>query len=169
MTNAAERAREIVDLTLTQYEGHTAESVALRDELVLRVARALADAAEEISEWEALAALQRKREQPWHEMWRRETGKHDTLPDYGEFLGWLVAKIADAEQRAQRAEAQLKYWDDQDDILGQPLRERVWEMIQQLNAVRSAWDEAIQKLYAVLGGDPSAMPPNEPTDGTEET
>jgi len=47
----------------------------------------------ELSGWDDLLELQRKREQPWVERWQQETGKADTLPDYGEFLGWLIAKL----------------------------------------------------------------------------
>ena len=35
----------------------------------------------------------------WIEAWRKATGKPDTLPDYGEMLGWLCGQIEAAEAR----------------------------------------------------------------------
>lgn len=50
-------------------------------------------ALEEVAEYEQLAALMRRREEPWIKRWQQETGKAHTFPDYGEFLGWLVEKL----------------------------------------------------------------------------
>lgn len=50
-------------------------------------------ALEEVAEYEQLAALMRRREEPWIKRWQQETGKAHTLPDYGEFLGWLITKL----------------------------------------------------------------------------
>ena len=35
-----------------------------------------------------------ERERPYVEQWRRETGKADTLPDYGDLLHWVIGKNA---------------------------------------------------------------------------
>lgn len=52
----------------------------------------------DLEDWDHLAALMRDREQPWIEQWQREANKPATLPDYGEMLGWLVAKLEQAER-----------------------------------------------------------------------
>jgi hypothetical protein len=69
---------------------------------------------EDLAEYEHLAALMRRREEPWIEQWAKATGKHDTLPDYGELLAWIV-------KRAETAEAQLAEVQRERDAL----RERV--------------------------------------------
>jgi hypothetical protein len=43
--------------------------------------------------YERLFDQQRKREQPYIELWRRETGKHNVIPDYGEFVKWLCERL----------------------------------------------------------------------------
>ena len=47
---------------------------------------------EEVVELRALFDLQLKREKPWVARWQQETGKPDTLPDYGDFIAWLFDK-----------------------------------------------------------------------------
>ena len=47
---------------------------------------------EEVVELRALFDLQLKREKPWVARWQQETGKPDTLPDYGDFIAWLLDK-----------------------------------------------------------------------------
>jgi hypothetical protein len=70
--------------------------------------RALTEAREEVTEYEALADLMRRREQPWVSCWQKETGKPHTLPDYGEFLGWLVNKLEYTEAKLATAWLKLK-------------------------------------------------------------
>lgn len=55
---------------------------------------------EKNAELEHIFELQRVRERPWIERWRRETGKELSLPDYGAMLEWIMTK-------AETAEAQL--------------------------------------------------------------
>ena len=51
-------------------------------------------------DWSALLELQRTREKPWIERWRQETGKHLSLPDYGDMLAWIVERAEAAETEA---------------------------------------------------------------------
>lgn len=60
----------------------------------------------------AIFDLQRKRERPWIERWRQETGKHDTLPDYGAMLEWVIGKADAAEAREQKLREALQAFID---------------------------------------------------------
>jgi trehalose-6-phosphatase len=67
--------------------------------------------------------LQRKRERPWIERWRKETGKHDSVPGYGATLQWICDKADAAEAALVRAEriakeASLIIGDDRHDDEG---------------------------------------------------
>src|SRR5262245_23907136 len=55
---------------------------------------------EAVAQYETLAAILRRREQPWIAAWQRATGRHDTLPDYDEVFDWITT-------RAERAESEL--------------------------------------------------------------
>lgn len=66
---------------------------------------ALHAVSEELDEHQHLAALQEKRERPWVARWQQETGKHDTLPDYGAILEWIVGKAEQAEAQLAQAGA----------------------------------------------------------------
>ncbi len=46
--------------------------------------------------------LQATRERPWIERWRKETGKENCLPDYGEMLAWLAGKADEGLQLRER-------------------------------------------------------------------
>ena len=50
----------------------------------------------ELDDLTELADAQRRiaseRERPYVEQWRRETGKANTLPDYGDLLHWVIGK-----------------------------------------------------------------------------
>lgn len=50
----------------------------------------LAAAYRDADELQAILDLMRQREQPWIARWQRALNKPDTLPDYGEFLIWLL-------------------------------------------------------------------------------
>ena len=62
----------------------------------------------EVDEYEHLSDLQRKREQPWIEQWRVETGQPLSLPDYGQMLGWILDKADAAQARVQVLEEALR-------------------------------------------------------------
>lgn len=51
----------------------------------------------EAAELTHIFELQRKREKPWIKRWREWTGKHDSLPDYGDFLEFIVDMAEKAE------------------------------------------------------------------------
>src|SRR5262245_55570097 len=57
----------------------------------------LTKAVEEVTDLTRTFELQRKRERPWIERWRQETGKHDSVPDYGATLEWIMDKAEQAE------------------------------------------------------------------------
>ena len=104
---------EYVSSLLAQIErlgqqAEEADSLSFSVEVLQReLRRELRQAQEEISEYEALAALQRKRERPWIALWQQETGKHTSLPDYGEFLGWLVTKLDALREQVAAQQAEL--------------------------------------------------------------
>lgn len=52
---------------------------------------------ERVAEHDSLFDLAQKRERPWIEAWRKATGKHNTLPDYGEMLAWICDRAEAAE------------------------------------------------------------------------
>ncbi len=60
---------------------------------------------ERVAEHDHLFDLAQKRERPWIEAWRKATGKHGTLPDYGEMLGWICDRAEIAETRVAELEA----------------------------------------------------------------
>ena len=60
---------------------------------------ALSEAEAEVAEWEQTNALMRRREAPLIARWQQETGKLDTLPDYGAMLAWLVKQADDAKAK----------------------------------------------------------------------
>lgn len=45
---------------------------------------------EENDELNQLFALQRTRMKEADELWRQATGRHDTIPDLGDLLAWLM-------------------------------------------------------------------------------
>jgi hypothetical protein len=62
----------------------------------------LAKLQEELEAHDHTLALQWKRERPWVDEWRDETGRHDTLPDYGDMLSWLADKIIALRQENEQ-------------------------------------------------------------------
>lgn len=58
----------------------------------------------EVKELTGIFELQRKREQPWIERWRQETGKELSVPDYGEMLNWIMDKAEKAERELENLE-----------------------------------------------------------------
>ena len=75
-----------------QLTEHRTPAVAIRalGDLAIAALQSDLDTADEL---QALFEQQRKREAPWVAAWQQDTGKHHTLPDYGEFLGWLIDRV----------------------------------------------------------------------------
>ena len=69
------------------------------------------EALAEVGEYEQLTDLQRRREQPWIEQWRVETGQPLSLPDYGQMLNWILDKAYAAQARVRVLEEVLKRGD----------------------------------------------------------
>lgn len=82
-------------------QGYDRHDLALYRRL-LATARAYHAAQEDVGDYEALGELQRRRELPWIRRWQIDTGKLDTLPDYGEIIGWITSKADAAEAEAAR-------------------------------------------------------------------
>ena len=67
--------------------------------------------------------MAQEREAPYVSQWRRETGKPNTLPDYGDLLRWVIGKneafhhLAAAARRHARA---LREWDADTNVLPLP-------------------------------------------------
>ena len=106
----------------------------LSRETLIAFLDALVEARAEVAEWEQTNALMRRREAPWIARWQQETGKLDTLPDYGEMLAWLVKQADDAEAHGRTllevVEA-VKWW----------LSEKVpSEMVKAQAVLRAAYD-----------------------------
>lgn len=70
--------------------------------------RALVEAYRELDEYEHLAALMRKREEPYITRWQLENDRPNTLPDYGEFLLWLLEALDVARDRRRRTQDWLE-------------------------------------------------------------
>lgn len=110
----ADPERKIV-VTIQRAEGKTPH--ALREEAERRLRTVEAEALELIAEvgtlreenyeFEQIAALQRKREQPWIERWREEDPEKraNMLPDYGQIMGWIMDKAEAAEALVREVEA----------------------------------------------------------------
>lgn len=57
------------------------------------------------AELQALFAKQWERSREADKLWQKATGKHDTIPDLGELLKWLMEQISEVEQlKAQLAQ-----------------------------------------------------------------
>ena len=50
----------------------------------------LKEVKKELTENDALFAMQRRRSREADELWQKATGNHDTLPDLGGLLEWLM-------------------------------------------------------------------------------
>ena len=95
---AREASLKLANARQSDDEGNvTVEWNTAYQELVNALALTPADVESELAEWEQLAALMRRREAPWIARWQQETGKPNTLPDYGEILAWIVEKAERAE------------------------------------------------------------------------
>ena len=64
--------------------------------------------------------MAQKREAPYVEQWRRETGKPDTLPDYGDLLHWVIARREALLAAARRYAIVLRTWDAETNRLPLP-------------------------------------------------
>lgn len=74
-------------------------------EKAMKLARELE---KEVQELVGIFELQRKREKPWIERWRQETGKELSVPDYGEMLNWIMDKAERAERELENIEVERK-------------------------------------------------------------
>lgn len=70
-------------------------------EKAMKLARELE---KEVVELTGIFELQRKRERPWIERWRQETGKDLSVPDYGEMLNWIMDKAEKAKKELENLE-----------------------------------------------------------------
>lgn len=100
MTNDVRAALEAVGLYIecagVSYDVSEAGSLPrlhARSALALITERLAALEADVEIHWASLE-LFRRREAPWIEQWRQETGEHLSLPDYGDMLAWLAGKAA---------------------------------------------------------------------------
>ena len=80
----------------------SANSYQLRDDKNKLIA-AVEALREDVAGYKSLFDMAQKRERPWIEAWRKATGKHGTLPDYGKLLAW----ICDRAEAGQAREAEL--------------------------------------------------------------
>jgi hypothetical protein len=84
------------------------------DDFVLAVTSLAKELEIEVGELTHIFELQRKREQPFIDLWRKATGIEFSFPDYGEFLKWLMEKweterIITGEQREHIGTLQEEY------------------------------------------------------------
>ena len=54
------------------------------------------------AEMQALFEMQWKRSREADKMWQKATGKHDTIPDLGELLKWLMTQLEAARKDSER-------------------------------------------------------------------
>ena len=86
---------DLVKLLRTPHKGEKGHYRQTRSE----AADAVEALREDLAGYDSLFNLQQKRERPWIEAWRKATGKHDTLPDYGKLLAWICDRAETAEAR----------------------------------------------------------------------
>ena len=67
-------------------------------EKAMKLARELE---KEVQELVGIFELQRKREKPWIERWRQETGKELSVPDYGALLQWIMERAERSEKESE--------------------------------------------------------------------
>lgn len=114
--------------TKDQHDGHPNLSCARGGDLVANlefIARARtaipellahADALEaKNEEYDALFELQWKRTKDASRLWQKATGNHDSMPDLGMLIEWLLERAEKAEARVAELEAELREgWRDSD-------------------------------------------------------
>lgn len=77
---------------------------------------AVLDLSQELSGLHNLLEIQRGREAPWLARWRDETRKFNLIPDYGEMLGWLFAKL-DEYRAAERPRPVFRHYKGMDYVI----------------------------------------------------
>lgn len=75
-------------------------------EKAMKLARELE---KEVQELVGIFELQRKRERPWIERWRQETGKELSVPDYGALLQWIMDKADSALKENEALKRDIEY------------------------------------------------------------
>lgn len=97
----------------------------------------------QVDEYDHLFELQRQRERPWLEQWREETGKHDTLPDYGETLNWLMTKAEQARAECQQLQKELEWAKSSNQLFSKA----VTEALRTTLALKAELDKSINQQH----------------------
>lgn len=127
-----------------------AECEKQHDRAVAAEARA-EQAREEIAEYEQVAALQRKREEPWIRRWQAETGKGPlVLPDYGVLMAWILDKAEQAEQERDEAREVVARVNNSFGSYGYFTKPHPADQVEDLKARSRADQREITRLRAVV-------------------
>lgn len=104
------------DEVVQKVKGLESGSVIVEVVSPMNMANAILDLSEDLDGYNHLAQVQRDREKPWLDRWRIEARQPDTLPDYGEMLGWLFAKL-DEYRAAEQPKPVFRHYKGLDYIL----------------------------------------------------